>query len=278
MTELKTRYDSYKAAVRAATTTEQAQAISAGMGDYLADHGHQLRRLDSNASEREIRTAGGQYVEGWANLLDGMAERLEREAQEAEIRQRTAREWRLLERGYIVRSRYTLLDFYDDYVTMIEDGDHTWANYTAERKRWRKCKHRFCLNVFPTDKDHFHQQRAGAAWNGRHKRKDSRFCCDACRTEHRDAVKQYRRTASMYDNPTYLPQAIINDELKLDASKDRAFRRNEITYEADNVESLDTGAMEYEAMYRVDESDYWFGGVETYSIDEFIEKRRHEAV
>lgn len=268
MTELKTKYDGFKAAAKAVTTEEQAQAIAAGMGDYLSDHGQSLKRLGSNASEREIRMAGGQLLEGWANILDSMAERLEREAQAAEIKQRTAREWRLLEREYIVRNRYNLLDLYDDFKTMIEDGTRTWADYADERKKWKTCKHRFCLNVFPIDKDHFHQQRAGAAWDGKFRRKDSRFCCDACRTEHRDAIKQYKRTASIYDNPTYLPQAVINDELKLDESKDRAFRRNEVTYETMEDEK------EYEPIYRVTDSDYWFGEVETY----FLEEKRSKAV
>jgi len=108
------------------------------------------------------------------DVLDYVAENIEREALEREINSRTAEEWRKLEWEHVVRSEFSVMDMYD----VVPESD--WSQY-------RECKHRFCINV----------------WKPR--RKNQQYCDDRCRKSEEYSLKEYDRTSKMYANGTYLP-------------------------------------------------------------------------
>lgn len=173
----------------------------------------------ANPTEKELRLAPLHTQEGIANLLSFNAEYLERIHKRDEIKRRSAAEWRKMERGHITRSDYTITDLYSDYKDMIEESTVifmlklkifgvaawsclgelvTWDDYRQERKKWRSCKHRFCLNVFPVERDNF-------KFSGKKRRRDAKFCCDTCKYDEKYAKECYEKTAKTLDNPTYLP-------------------------------------------------------------------------
>ncbi|MCG7346394.1 hypothetical protein MHZ92_20010 [Sporosarcina sp. ACRSL] len=123
-------------------------------------------------------------------------------------------------KGYVERADYPITSLYSDYKEGIEAEERTWADYRAERKKWRKCKHMYCLNVFPTVKDNFKLFPA--------KRKGARYCCDGCRVAHKDAHKRYEATGSYLPVYYYLPKLTesVNDEARM----------YESAYEADKIE------------------------------------------
>ncbi|MBM7717679.1 hypothetical protein JOC94_004710 [Bacillus thermophilus] len=236
-------------AARCAALTDQ-------MDELLENRGHELKHLRNQGVSKALegranvpliyrKKANGQHIDAWANLLDKNYEWLERKYKEDEIKRRSAKEWRELERAYVVRSSYTLWDFYDDYKTLIEEKEADWNDYRTERKKWRQCKHRFCLELFPIDKSHFQSTNEESQYYRDAKRKDARFCCVACRKGHFESVEQFARTAKLYDNPTYLPPEIINEELELDASKQERTESYEVSFSDDEqLEALKSGKME----------------------------------
>ncbi|WAA13396.1 hypothetical protein [Fervidibacillus halotolerans] len=201
----------------------------------------------ANVPDRRLRTAPAATVEGVTNVLDLNIRLLERELKREEIKRRTAAEWRLIERSYIRHADYTLPDFYDDFKTRIERGQATWADYREERRKWRRCENRWCLNVFPVDRDHFKKGEIKA------RNKHAKFCSSTCRTEHFKALKQYERTAEMYDNPTYLPQSEIDAELELETSINDAISRRELPFEHEHLIALENGSMKVESFAPTDD-------------------------
>src|SRR5699024_1844918 len=111
--------------------------------------------------------------------------------------------------------------------------------------KWRQCKHRFCLELFPIESDHFKKKDNQSMWFGTSKRKDSKFCCNKCRINHFKSQAQFDRTKKTYDNPTYLPQEIINSEIELDASKSDRVGKYEISYQTEHLDALSAGEMVY---------------------------------
>lgn len=223
----------------------------------------------ANVSERALRKAPVNTLEGITNLIDHNIEWLIREQKREEIRTRSAKEWRLLERAYITKSRYTITDIYDDYKKLIENKEATWSDYTEERKKWRTCKNKWCLNIFPVDRAHFkaddpyfqHVYRKA-------KNKHSKFCCDECRCEFDKALSQWEKTKKIYDNPTFLPQREINKELRLETSIQDIILSHEISYQPIDLEAIESGAMKSPQSFKVKDSEFWWGECETYNISD----------
>lgn len=166
----------------------------------------------ANVDDVKLKRAGKNTLEGVANALILTAERAEQEA----IRKNPPRN----DRAYVERSDYSITTLYSDYKDDIEAGHKSWTDYHEERKKWRRCKYMYCLNVFPIDSDNFKAQPA--------KRSDSRYCCEACRKGEYDAKRRYVETGSFLPIYFYLPE--------LSESVGDKIREQEFASEADIIE------------------------------------------
>jgi len=135
------------------------------------------------------------------------------------------------DRSYIERSDFTLQDLYNDIVSLMEwysiatylmrlliFGNSAlstytdrldWEYYRAERKKFRGCRYKYCLNMFPIEGDNIR----GAD----PKRVDSRYCCETCRKADHDATKRFQQYGSYLPVYYYLEQTseYIGDEVRL---------------------------------------------------------------
>lgn len=173
----------------------------------------------ANVSDSILRKAPVNTQEGIANLLLDNTEYLIRAHRKKEIETRSAAEWRQLEREYVNSSRFTIMDLYSDYKDLIEEGvmryvslltvfgfqamtafDEllTWEDYREERKKWKRCKHRFCLNMFPISKDNF-------KFSNKAKKRDAKYCCGACNENEKYARRCFEKTGKLMENATFLP-------------------------------------------------------------------------
>jgi hypothetical protein len=145
----------------------------------------------ANVDDVTLKRADSEItLEGLANKLIADWERLEQER----IRSNPP----LYSREYVEHcDPYSIMSLYSDYKDLIEEGYKTWGDYRQERRKWRRCKHMFCVHMFPTDRHNFLGKRA--------KRKDSRYCSDTCRTNHRDAQRRFELTGSYLLEWFYLP-------------------------------------------------------------------------
>ena len=164
----------------------------------------------ANVSDVSLKRAGKNTLEGASRDMITVAERAEQDAIRANPPVNC--------KGYVERSDYPLSALYSDYKDIIEEttnmfllrletfgnaawstvGDVvTWEDYRAERKKWRKCRHMFCLNMFPVEKN-FKELPT--------KRKDSRYCCDDCRVARKDAQKRFDESGSYLPVYYYLPR------------------------------------------------------------------------
>ncbi|WP_050801645.1 hypothetical protein [Ornithinibacillus scapharcae] len=153
------------------------------------------------------------------NTLEGVANTLILNTQHAE-QQRIKANPPVYDKAYVERADYSIMSLYSDYKDDIEEGNATWSDYRKERKKWRKCKHKFCLNMYPIDKDNFKGMRA--------KRSDSRFCCEDCKDKHHESIKRYKETGSYLSRWYYVPA--------LDESVGDRTRKRDIAVEADKLE------------------------------------------
>lgn len=144
-------------------TVTDFKGVATSMELSITDH---VKETGNIPPERQLQLMG--------DVLDYVAENIEREALEREIKTRTAEEWRKLEWEYVTRAEFSDMDMYD---TIPKEE---WAKY-------RECKHRFCINV----------------WKPR--RKNQCYCDDRCRKSEEYAVKEFERTSKIYANGTYLP-------------------------------------------------------------------------
>lgn len=156
----------------------------------------------TNVDDVTLKRAPINTLEGYANALLREAERKE----QAEAK-RTAKRY---DRSYVEKADYTITSLYSDYKTEIERGSKSWADYQQERKKWRRCKYKFCLNMFAIDKDNFIGMGA--------RRSDSRFCCDECRKS------QYTINSNLKQYDSYLPVHEIVGE-QMDSVNDRERER-----------------------------------------------------
>ena len=131
------------------------------------------RTLDEHIEKHGTKPHPRQlYMMG--DVLDFVAENIERQAEEREIKARTAAEWRKLEYGYVVRSTFSDMDMQD-------------LIHPSEWHEFRECAHRFCINM----------------WKPR--RKNQLYCDDSCRKGEEYALRQFAKTSKEYANGTYLP-------------------------------------------------------------------------
>jgi hypothetical protein len=232
--EMRLRYQTLSAALEniLESSDEQPTRLRAThtyrvSSDFPAKQYHGLESY-ANVDDTTLRKAPITTLEGIGNLLNFNAEYLERIHKREEIKRRSAQEWRKLEREYVYRSDFTITDLYSDFKDLIEDGVATWEDYREERKKWRGCKHRFCLNMFPIDKDNF---------KGFKKRPiNSEYCCCDCKQKEMDARKRYKDSAEFLDNPTYLPKWFYSEVTEDWREKKR--QAIEVSVEAVKLESL----------------------------------------
>jgi hypothetical protein len=151
------------------------------------------------ASPYELSILGGIY--------EHVSENIERES----IKYRSAEEWRELERQYVVKSSFTLPDLVDNLLTRLERGRITREQLEAERKQYRPCKHRFCLNYFIPQ------------------RKDAVFCSRDCKERERKALDEFVKTSKIFDNGTYLPPTAYKVSHREDLEKE--YRKHERVFE-----------------------------------------------
>lgn len=156
----------------------------------------------TNVDDITLKRAPITTLEGYANRLLVEAERNE----QAEAR----RQARRYDRSYVERADYSIMSLYSDYKDLIEYGHKEWADYREERKKWRRCKYKFCINVYAINKHNF---RGLAA-----RRNDSRYCCDECRKAEDETKRNMRKYGS------YLPVHAIEDE-QADSVNDRERKR-----------------------------------------------------
>ncbi|MGN7409854.1 hypothetical protein [Sporosarcina sp. SAFN-010] len=159
------------------------------------------REQYANVTDMQLKRAPRTTLEGSARDMITMIERAKQELIRANPPVNC--------KGYVERSDYPITSLYSDYKDKIEDGSATWSDYHAERKKWRQCRHMFCLNMYPIDRNNFRKKPA--------KRKDARFCCDDCRVAQKDADNRYSETGSYLPVYFYLPRLTetVNDEARL---------------------------------------------------------------
>lgn len=137
------------------------------------DVGQLLKEKD--LSPKELDIIGGIY-----NFI---GETLERKA----VENYTRKEWQELERQYVYRAAFTLPDLVDNLLRRYEKGRMTKEQLRQERRRYRPCAHRFCLNYFIPA------------------RPKQKYCCDDCRKREYLAIREFNRTSKIYRAGTYLP-------------------------------------------------------------------------
>lgn len=141
------------------------------------------------------------------SIFEYVSENIERDS----IKHRSADEWRELERRYIVKSDFTLPDLVDYLLRRLEKKRITREQLEQQRKQFKPCKHRFCLNYFTPH------------------RKNAIYCSRDCKEKERDARKEYERTSKMFDNGTYLPPSAYKFSHQVD--KEREYKKRERLFE-----------------------------------------------
>ncbi|MEO2074849.1 MAG: hypothetical protein ABGX20_05580 [Bacillus sp. (in: firmicutes)] len=141
------------------------------------------------------------------SIYEHVSENIEREA----IKHRSAEEWRELERQHVVKASFTLPDLVDNLLRRLEKGSITREQLEAERRKYRPCKHRFCLNYFIPQ------------------RKDAVFCCRDCKEREKKAIAYFKKTAQIFDNGTYLPPTAYKVSHREELEKD--YRKHERLFE-----------------------------------------------
>lgn len=199
----------------------------------------------ANVGDVPLKTAKVTTLEGMAREFAKLSEYLDRQSTKANPP--------VNDRAYVERSEFTITDLYNDLMSIIEWSLfryiallHTfgldalsyystvlnYSYYVRERKKFRRCKYMFCLNMFAIEGDNLRDSKS--------KRVDSRFCCDACRKASHDANKRFKRTGSYLPIEYYAP---IYGE-----SVDDRYRLHEETQPSYKVE---TEIMKKKPMFKV---------------------------
>jgi hypothetical protein len=161
-----------------------------------------LKRKET-PSEANLAILGGIYFM--------VGENIEREA----IKHLTRKEWAELEGQYVYKSVFTLPDLVDNLLTRMERGRITREQYEEERRKFKPCKHRFCLDYFIP------------------RRKDQIYCSEDCRRREHEALKEYERTSKIYVAGTYLPPTAYKEARQ--SEKDKAYRKHERLFEPETL-------------------------------------------
>ncbi|MFC0300138.1 hypothetical protein ACFFIS_04780 [Virgibacillus soli] len=158
-------------------------------------------RQDTDAYLAE-NTPSKNEIDILADTWAFVAENIERE----EWKTYTREDWEELERQHVERAYYTKPDLFDDILTKYERGLFTADEAQAYAKRYRKCKYRFCENVFkPT-------------------RKNQWYCPKStCRSMEANAKIRFKKTG------TYLPPYAYKD-IREDTSQ-KNYEKYEIAFD-----------------------------------------------
>jgi hypothetical protein len=148
-------------------------------------------------------------------ILGGIFEYVSENIERTKINRRTAEEWRELERQHVVKSSWTLPDLVDYLLRRLEKGKITRQQLEAERKQYRPCKHRFCLNYFIPQ------------------RKDAVYCSRDCKEREKRAKAEFERTSKTFDHGTYLPPSAYKITHREDL--EREYRERERLFEPNTL-------------------------------------------
>lgn len=165
----------------------------------------------ANVDDVYLKRASDKTLEGQANVLIKQSEYIEREL--ARINPP------VYDRAYVERSEFTITDLYNDIVSLMEwytiatylmrllifgtDALSTyterleWDYYREQRRKFRKCHYKFCLNMYAIEGDNIR--------GARPKRTDSRFCCEQCRKADFEATSRYKKHGSYLPVDYYKP-------------------------------------------------------------------------
>ncbi|QUG41308.1 hypothetical protein KD050_18845 [Psychrobacillus sp. INOP01] len=172
--------------------------------------------------------------------LEGQANKLILEAEHME--QLLARLYPpVTDRAYVENADFTVTDLYNDIVSRMEwtalrclvlisvfgidalstfDTVLYWDYYREERKKWRACRYKYCLNMFAVKGDNLRGERP--------KRYDCRYCSEACRKATYEAEERYKLHGS------YLPVYYYTDQLA-DTVGDKT-RKHEIACSSEKID------------------------------------------
>lgn len=191
----------------------------------------------ANVLEGNLQRPPMTTLEGATWLIDYNAMQLLARYEEEEIRTRSAKEWRMLEREYVQSAAFTIMDLYDKFKTDLEvkGSTLTWEDYRIERRKFRTCKCKFCINVFPVeDGSRYFKKRV--------RRSDSLYCSARCKQMQMDANKEYKRTSEIYENGTYLPVYAYKDTTeehdRRELEKWEVAMENMDQYEEENIDKF----------------------------------------
>lgn len=139
---------------------------------------------DESMATREVKFGEDETLEIIADIWAFVHENMERE----EWKSYTREEWQELERNYVERANYTEPDLFDDILTAYENGMITADEARAKAKEYRKCRYRFCENVF------------------KYKRSNQYYCPEFdCRKREANAKIRFENTG------TYLPPHVYKE-------------------------------------------------------------------
>lgn len=186
-----------------------------------------------NVDDVYLKRAPETSLEGMARELIKLSEHMER----AEIKACPPTN----DRAYVERSDFTITDLYNDisvkiewsilrYIALLQTFKFDalslyetvldWSYYREQRKKFRSCRHKYCLNMFAIEGCNIRNERP--------KRLDSRYCCDSCRKADYDSKKRFKENGSYLPVEYYAP---IYDE-----SEGDRYRRNEVVKPFDKIE------------------------------------------
>lgn len=159
----------------------------------------------ANVDDVYLKRAPKGSLEGQANIRIKKSEHIEREVSHICPP--------VYDRAYVERSEFTITDLYNDIVSLMEwytiatylmrliifgtDALTTyserldWGYYREQRRKFRKCRYKFCLNMYAIEGDNIRGKSS--------RRADSRFCCEQCRKAEYEANKRFE------DHGSYLP-------------------------------------------------------------------------
>lgn len=123
------------------------------------------------------------------------------------------------DRAYMERAEFTVTDLYNDIRSFAELSalfgyvvalhiwgfdavknypyEVNWGYYVQQRRKFRKCRYKFCLNMFAIEGENIRNEPA--------KRSDSRYCCETCRKADYDATKRFKEHGSYLPVKYYSP-------------------------------------------------------------------------
>lgn len=137
----------------------------------------------------------------------------------------------ITDRSYVERSDFTLQDLYNDVRSLMEwytiatylmrlliFGNSAlstytdcldWEYYRVERKKFRSCRYKYCLNMFPIEGENIRGYDA--------KRSDSRYCCETCRKADFEATERFKKHGSYLPVYFYVEQTAehIGDTVRM---------------------------------------------------------------